>query len=184
MLPRTLRVGRCKAPHKTARAAEAKAAKAAILAGVKPNGRDNKKRKSVSDYVPKPTGEAQTLAGRAGKLLGRAGGAKAAGRTDGKKGDRRASRRASGTDNNKGTAAAAAGDGEAAPAFKSPEEVIFEGRRASAKDGKPKDLRFKGSRPAGKAGGPKRPGKSAKDGRGGVRAAKWRAQGGSKREKK
>lgn len=63
--------------------------------------------------------------------------------------------------------------------FKSPEDIVFEGRRASSKDGKPRDLKIKGQ--GGKKKDPRKGGKrSAKDSRGGQRAAKWKASGGKK----
>jgi nucleolar protein 12 len=112
---------------------------------------DKKSRKGdTGKYVPKPTAEGQTLAGRASKLLGRFGAAKLAGKTQGR--DRRERNRKwleRDTDGAKGGSEAAA-TGEKA-AFKKPEEFVFEGRRASAKDGRPKDLKFKGAR-SGKAG--------------------------------
>lgn len=161
MLPRPLRVSRCKAPHKTKRAMEAKQ-KAE-------GGRPGKGDKKNTKYVPKPTSESQTLAGRASKLLGRSGAAQLRSKAGGtrfgdkKKGDR-SERRRSGTgadDNNN--------NGGEKPTLKSPEEIIFEGRRASAKDGKPKDLKFKGS----KSKSVKKVSKRKPTGRGAVRAAKW-----------
>ena len=135
MLPRKLRVARCRAPSKTARALEAKVTKIAASSD----------RKKSNKYVPKPTAEAQTMAGRAEKLLGRGGAAQLKGK------DKKAGkfRRDSRADRN------GEGDGES-KSIKTPEEIVFEGRRASAKDGKPKDLKFKGSRPAGSKGGKKR----------------------------
>ncbi|KAM7200440.1 nucleolar protein 12 [Rhypophila sp. PSN 637] len=161
MLPRALRVNRCKAPHKTKRALEAKQ-----KAEVKPGSKKN------TTYVPKPTSEDQTLAGRASKLLGRSGAAQLrhkdrSGRFGG--GDRKEGRSEHRPRPDR--------DGQQEkPTMKSPEDIIFEGRRASAKDGKPKDLKFKGSKNN----------KSVKKvskrnmkpaGRGAVRAAKWRAEG-------
>ncbi|KAK1830334.1 nucleolar protein 12 [Podospora conica] len=165
MLPRELRVSRCKAPHKTARAMEAKQKKLAGERGPK----HDKKSKKGSSYVPKVTPDAKTLAGRAGKLLGRAAArAHLAGSSDKK--DRRDAprRRESG---------AGAGDGD--KVMRSPEDIVFEGRRASAKDGKPKDLKFKGTRPKGDA--KRRSIKAKKTGHGAVRAAKWRGAGGDKK---
>lgn len=137
MLPRALRVSRCKAPHKTARAMEKKHGEktAAIEAASKAAKRNSTK------HVPKPTAEDQTFGGRAGKLLGRA----AAFRASGKDRARRDTR-------GKPAAAASAGgdrpNGKESfvaknPGMKTPEAFIFEGRRASAKDAKPKDLKFK-----------------------------------------
>lgn len=60
--------------------------------------------------------------------------------------------------------------------LRSPEDIVFEGRRASAKDGKPRDLKFKGSKSS----------SSSSGGRGRVqkkrmqaRAAKWKAGAGA-----
>ncbi|KAK3903768.1 hypothetical protein C8A05DRAFT_32469 [Staphylotrichum tortipilum] len=153
MLPRELRVSRCKAPHKTARAMEARMGKSGPPSSSNRRGggkdRDGDKkgrRKSVEDtgrYVPKPTAESQTLAGRASKLLGRFGAAQFAGKPQDKKRNR--DRRERGM--NRGGAAGSRGGGEAGEknGFKAPEQFVFEGRRASAKDGKPKDLKFKGA---------------------------------------
>lgn len=129
MLPRTLRVSRCKAPHKTARAIEKKTAERA--AALKASGKVKK------GYVPKLTAEEQTMAGRAGKLLGHSAAAKArfskSGRKDGKPRER-AGRRSERPGNEK----------KGPPAgLKTPETIIFEGRRASARDAKPKDLKMK-----------------------------------------
>lgn len=168
MLPRELRVSRCKAPHKTARAMEAKQKKFAGERGPRP---DKKNAKKGSSYVPKVTPDAKTLAGRAGKLLGRAA-ARAHLQGGGDKKDRRAAaaprRRES-----------AVADGGVDKVMKSPEDIVFEGRRASAKDGKPKDLKFKGTRPKGDA--KRRSIKAKKTGHGAVRAAKWRGAGGDKK---
>ncbi len=121
-------------------------------------------KKKSTKYVPKPTAEAQTLAGRAEKLLGRAGAAQL------KSQDKKAGkfRRDSRADRD------GEGDGEG-KSIKTPEEIVFEGRRASARDGKPKDLKFKGSRPAGGKGGKKRRNHTTS------RTASWR---GKKREDK
>jgi nucleolar protein 12 len=162
MLPRELRVTRCKAPHKTARAMEARGQKSTSFADRKGKGGgkfDSKKRgggkPGAGQYVPKPTAESQTLAGRASKLLGRFGAAQVAGKPPGggggpgksqgpnskKRQDRKElfKNRAAGGGGGGGGEAGAAGE------IKGPEQFVFEGRRASAKDGKPKDLRFKGA---------------------------------------
>ncbi len=155
MLPRELRVSRCKAPHKTARAMEARMGKSAPQASNRrggDKGRDGDKRprrKSSEDtgrYVPKPTAESQTLAGRASKLLGRFGAAQLVGKPQDKKRNR--DRRERGA--NRGGALGGRNGGEAGEknGFKAPEQFVFEGRRASAKDGKPKDLKFKGAKKA------------------------------------
>ena len=74
LLPRALRVSRCKAPHKTARAMER-----VQLRGDAPKRDDRKpfrspkglKGNDKTGYQPKATAEQQTQAGRAAKLLGR-----------------------------------------------------------------------------------------------------------------
>jgi nucleolar protein 12 len=164
MLPRELRVTRCKAPHKTARAMEARGQRSTSFADRKGKGGgkfDSRKRggkPETGQYVPKPTAESQTLAGRASKLLGRFGAAQLAGKPPGgggagagkshgpnskKRQDRKElfMNRAAGGGGGAGEAGAGAGAGE----IKGPEQFVFEGRRASSKDGKPKDLRFKGA---------------------------------------
>lgn len=167
MLPRTLRVTRCKAPHKTARALEAKEARQAAERKVsdKKSGKSGKSGKGGT-YVPKITAEAQTLAGRAGKLLGRSGAAQLVGK--GKK-DRKSGKPISKSEVLEKTG------------IKPPEDFVFEGRRASEKDGKPKDLKFKGARPSKDKKGYKKPGTG---GRGAARAAKWRSDGGAKKAAK
>ncbi|KAK4160968.1 putative nucleolar protein 12 [Cladorrhinum sp. PSN259] len=156
MLPRALRVTRCKAPHKTARALEAKEARQAA------ERKASDKKSGKGAYVPKVTAEAQTLAGRAGKLLGRAGAAQLSGK--GKKGSK------SGKPVSRSEILEKSG-------IKPPENFVFEGRRASEKDGKPKDLKFKGARSSKDKKGYKKPG-----GRGATRAANWRASGGDKKK--
>ena len=148
MLPRELRVSRCKAPHKTARAMEARMGKAAASSSDRRGG-DNKRRPGNKKpdegrYVPKPTAESQTLAGRAGKLLGRFGAAQLAGKPPrgGKDNQKRRERKERFMNR---VAGAGGGDAEKG-GIKGPEQFVFEGRRASARDGKPKDLKFKGSK--------------------------------------
>ncbi|KAK4647693.1 Nucleolar protein 12 [Podospora bellae-mahoneyi] len=162
MLPRELRVSRCKALHKTARALEAKHGKAG------PPSKGDRKGRKGSSYVPKITPEDKTLAGRAGKLLGRGGAAKLTGedkRKDRKDRPRRES----------------AGAPQSQPGgIRPPEDFVFEGKRASAKDGKPKDLKFKGARNGEKRGYKKKTGPGGPTGRGAARAAKWR-EGGAKK---
>lgn len=141
MLPRSLRVTRAKDPRKTAQAVERARSKADVADGT---SRSTK-------YKPKATPEEQAAAGRTRKLLGRSAAAK----------QRRPGRR---------SFAPAAKDGEAAAegGFKTPEAIIFEGRRASSKDGLPKDLKM-GKKNKKKAGRPMRPqNRSAK------RAAAWK----------
>ncbi|XDG09257.1 hypothetical protein ABKA04_008872 [Annulohypoxylon sp. FPYF3050] len=148
MLPRALRVCRAKDPRKTALAME-RTMKAKHEAS---NGRD-KKSKSTK-HIPKVTPEQQSQVGRAGKLLGRAAAAR---QRHELKGERRQprQRREPATDG----------------AFKTPEQVVFEGRRASEKDGKPRDLKF------GKTKGKKGVVKPKMKGRGARRAAEWRKKG-------
>ncbi|KAI8956173.1 hypothetical protein F4801DRAFT_573701 [Xylaria longipes] len=150
MLPRALRVSRAKDPRKTALAME-RTTKARVESLKSTDG----KRKSTK-YTPKITPEQQSRAGRAGKLFGRSAAVK---QQHGFKGERRKSRdRGDSSSKPQGN-----GDG-----IKPPEQFIFEGRRASAKDGKPKDLKF------GKTKGKKGVVKSKNKGRGARRAAEWR----------
>ncbi|KAI1133672.1 hypothetical protein F5Y10DRAFT_228321 [Nemania abortiva] len=147
MLPRALRVSRAKDPRKTALAMErtAKARSDSLKT-------TDDKRKSTK-YTPKITPEQQSQAGRAGKLFGRSAAAK---QRHGIKGDRRRSRDAGDKPQENGNG------------IKPPEQFIFEGRRASARDGRPKDLKF------GKTKGKKGAVKAKAKGRGARRAAEWR----------
>ncbi|RFU79516.1 nucleolar 12 [Trichoderma arundinaceum] len=138
MLPRALRVTRAKDPRKTAQAVERARSKADIADGA---SRSTK-------YKPKATPEEQAAAGRTRKLLGRSAAAK----------QRFAGRK---------SFPAPAKDGEPVDGLKTPERIIFEGRRASSKDGLPKDLKF-GKKNKKKAGRPMRP-----QNRGARRAAAW-----------
>ncbi|KAK3300098.1 uncharacterized protein B0H64DRAFT_379963 [Chaetomium fimeti] len=159
MLPRELRVTRCKAPHKTARAMEARNQRGPAASDRKGGKFDKRGRKpdAGNDYVPKPTAESQTLAGRASKLLGRFGAAKLAGKAPGLNSKKRRDRRDRFV--NRGGEAA----GEETGGIKKPEEFVFEGRRASARDGKPKDLKFKKGKA--KAKPPNKKGKGGKVGK-------------------
>jgi nucleolar protein 12 len=153
ILPRVLRVVRAKAVHKTALAS------AASKAGSK-RPRDGNGKPQI--YHPKQSSEMSSLHGRAGKLLGRAGAAqlKNKGRSGandtaiGKRGD--ADKGGSGIEG----------------ILKTPENIVFEGYRASAKSGKPKDLKIGGK------GGGKKKGKSKT--RSMKRASEWRKTGGKK----
>lgn len=130
MLPRELRVSRCKAQHKTARAMDKKNAErgAALAAG--------SKAKKGTRYVPKLTAEEQTMAGRAGKLLGHSAAAQARiAKTGGKKRDR--------TNRGENKFGKDKKEGAGPAGFKKPEDFVFEGRRASSRDAKPKDLKQK-----------------------------------------
>ncbi|KAH6634138.1 hypothetical protein B0J18DRAFT_405827 [Chaetomium sp. MPI-SDFR-AT-0129] len=152
MLPRELRVSRCKAPHKTARAMEARTQRAAG-SDRKPGAKGDA---SKGKYVPKPTAESQTLAGRASKLLGRFGAAHLTGKPVGGNKKRR-DRRDRFLNRND-----AAGGDKNDSGIKGPEQFVFEGRRASARDGKPKDLKFKKGKAKPKPRAPNKKGKSGK----------------------
>jgi len=160
MLPRVLRVVRAKAVRKTALAYSAS----------RPDSRNTRNPNKSQIYNPKISSEISSLKGRASKLLGKAGAAQfkkhegsASGANEmviGKRGDGvNGDRRSSGT-----------GIGGV---MKTPESIVFEGYRASAKAGKPKDLKF--------GGGGKKKGKPAK--RGTTRAAEWRKKSGVKKGK-
>ncbi|KAI0597769.1 hypothetical protein F4775DRAFT_558515 [Biscogniauxia sp. FL1348] len=145
MLPRLLRVSRAKDPRKTALAME-RTNKAKHQ-----NGKAGDDKSKSTKYRAKVTPEEQSKAGRAGKLLGRSGAAR---QRHGFRGpNRRMERRESAGKEN---------------ALKTPEQIVFEGRRASARDGKPKDLKF------GKMKGKKAAIKAKTKGRGARRAAEWR----------
>ncbi|ODA78286.1 hypothetical protein RJ55_05667 [Drechmeria coniospora] len=113
MLPRALRVTRAKDPRKTALNRERAAAKAEAASS---DGRNTK-------YKHKATPEEKAAAGRASKLLGRAGAFL-----------QRKKPHANGTAAN----------------MKTPEQIVFEGRRASSRDALSKDL--KGKKGKGKKG--------------------------------
>ncbi|KAI0553309.1 hypothetical protein F4679DRAFT_530723 [Xylaria curta] len=147
MLPRALRVSRAKDPRKTALAIE-RTTKARLDAMNRTDG----KPKSTK-YTPKITPEQQSQAGRAAKLFGRSAAAK---QRHGFKGERRKPRE---------RAYSSSKPQEHGEGIKPPEKFIFEGRRASAKDGRPKDLKF------GKTKGKKGVVKSKSKGRG---AHEWR----------
>lgn len=150
MLPRVLRVVRAKAVRKTALASAA-------------SRTESKKPKKDRVFVPKTTSEFSSLKGRASKLLGKAGasqfkkaGSGANGMAIGRRGDGEKSARLEGI-------------------AKTPENIVFEGFRASAKNGKPKDLKF------GKGGGKKGGNKGGKpQNRGAKRATAWKKSGGKK----
>ena len=146
MLPRVLRVVRAKAVRKTA------------LASQQSHTKSSKQKPSKPQiYNPKTPSEEASLHGRAGKLLGKAGAAQlkkgkvtgANGMVMGKRGD-----------------GAKAIEGIA----KTPEAIVFEGYRASAKNGRPKDLKM-----GGKGKGKKRP-----TGRAAKRTSAWKSSGGKK----
>jgi len=147
MLPRIMRVTRAKAVKKTALASQH--ARTASRPLTKSSGNPNRER----IYNPKMSSQQQSLQGRAGKLLGRAGAAQYK-RRDG--------------------AASFEGrpNGKIEGIAKTPESIVFEGYRASAKSGKPKDLKFGGS------GGGKKKGKPRT--RSSKRASEWKKGGGKK----
>lgn len=137
MLPRALRVTRAKDPRKTALAVERARSKA--------DSADSASRSTK--YKHKATPEEQAAAGRTRKLLGRSAAVKQ--RFGGKR-----------------SFSSAPKDVGAGDEIKTPERIIFEGRRASAKDGLPKDLKIGKKQ--------KKKGKSARpQHRGARRAAAW-----------
>lgn len=148
MLPRALRVSRAKDPRKTALAME-RTAKAKL----EDSSRRDKISKSTK-HRPKVTPEQQSQAGRAGKLLGRAAAAR---QRHGLKDEVRRPR-------DRQQIVATEG-------FKTPEQIVFEGRRASEKDGRPRDLKF------GKTKGKKGAVRAKTKSRGAKRAAEWRKKG-------
>lgn len=103
MLPRALRVTRAKDPRKTTMALERSQSK---LNGGKPAGKGHK-------YTPKFTPEQKSQAGRAGKLLGKAGAAMERRKGTGKE------RRFGGRE-----------DADATDGMKTPQQIVFEGTRA------------------------------------------------------
>lgn len=137
MLPRALRVTRAKDPRKTALAAERARSKA--------DNADGGASRSTK-YKHKATPEEQAAAGRSRKLLGRSAASKQ--RFGGKR-----------------SFSSAPKNAKAGDEIKSPERIIFEGRRASAKDGLPKDLKLGKKKKAGKPARPQH--------RGARRAAAW-----------
>ncbi|KAK6221018.1 Nucleolar protein 12 [Pestalotiopsis sp. IQ-011] len=159
MLPRILRVSRAKDPRKTTLAME-RNTKARLDAAKGPGGAAGKPKSTK--YKHKATPEEKSLAGRASKLFGRAGAAREAQRL---KGGEKKPRHRDG-----GKPAGTGANGIDLGSIKTPEQIVFEGRRASSKDGKPKDLKF------GKTKGKKRPPLQAKK-RGARRAAEWRSSG-------
>ncbi|KAI1019029.1 hypothetical protein LB505_002902 [Fusarium chuoi] len=139
MLPRKLRVTRAKDPRKTALAQERARGK-----NIVPNGAAKS-----TKYKHKATPEEQSMAGRTGKLLGRSAAVQ-----------QRHKKRPS--------TQGASEDAQSIPSnIKGPEQFVFEGRRASAKDGTPKDLKLgKKGKGKGRSGRPQN--------RGARRAAEWK----------
>ncbi|ORY62224.1 uncharacterized protein BCR38DRAFT_458798 [Pseudomassariella vexata] len=156
MLPRALRVSRAKNPRKTTLAQER--TNMFKLEGLTGGAAKPKSTK----YKHKATPEQQSLAGRAGRLLGRAGAARQQRELKGGQKSRHRS-----NDGNPATGANQTMKGE----MKTPEQIVFEGRRASSKDGRPKDLKF------GKVRGNKKAAMAKMKGRGAKRASEWRKKG-------
>ncbi|KAI1342432.1 hypothetical protein F5Y15DRAFT_304110 [Xylariaceae sp. FL0016] len=150
MLPRELRVSRAKDPRKTTMAME-RTMKTKLESARRTDG----KVKSTK-HKPKITPDQQTQVGRASRLYGRAGAARQRHELKGEGRLPRGRPEKSRTEND----------------IKPPEQFVFEGRRATANDGKPKDLKFKTK-------GKKGPGKGRPKSRGARRAAEWRKKGSS-----
>ncbi len=159
MLPRVLRVVRAKAVRKTTLASASRTG---------PNQRIARPgQKQLGGYNPKVSSEVSSFKGRASKLLGKAAAAAqfksgANGTAIGKRGEGVKDRKTSGGGKAEGIAGV----------LKTPESIVFEGYRASAKSGKPRDLKLGGS------GGGKKKGKPRT--RGAKRASEWKKSGGKK----
>ncbi|GKU05238.1 nucleolar protein 12 [Fusarium langsethiae] len=139
MLPRKLRVTRAKDPRKTALAQERARGKHITTNGASKS----------TKYKHKATPEEQSMAGRTSKLLGRSAAVQ-----------QRHKKRPSTHGESRETESAPTG-------IKGPEQFVFEGRRASARDGLPKDLKqHKKGKGKGKSGRPQN--------RGAKRAAEWK----------
>jgi nucleolar protein 12 len=121
----------------------------------------------LGTYSPKVTSEVSSFKGRASKLLGKAGAAQfksgANGTVIGRRGE--GAKEQKGSERREGGKAAAG-------VMRTPESIVFEGYRASAKSGKPRDLKLGG------AGGGKKKGKPRT--RGAKRASEWKKAGGKK----
>jgi nucleolar protein 12 len=146
MLPRVLRVTRAKALKKTALASRHSRPQKRSF----PNGSSNQNHERI--YNPKISGQHQSLQGRAVKLLGRAGAA-----------------RYKGGSNTAGEEKLPHKSFEGI--IRTPENIVFEGYRASQKAGKPKDLKLGGS-------GGRKKGKPRT--RSSKRASDWKKSGGKK----
>jgi nucleolar protein 12 len=161
MLPRVLRVTRAKAVRKTALAS------AASRTG--PKNTKPGQNSQLGSYNPKLSSEVSSFKGRASKLLGKAGAAQfksgANGTAIGRRGEGEKDRRMSGGGKEEGGKAGAG-------AMRTPESIVFEGYRASAKSGKPRDLKMGGG------GGGKKKGKPRT--RGAKRGTEWKKAGGRK----
>lgn len=161
MLPRILRVVRAKAMRKTAIASENRRERPDTKAG------SNSGKQQI--YNPKISSQISSLQGRAGKLLGRAGAAQFKKREGGGRGSG-ANQTAVGNRSGSGDKGGRGGNG--LEGMKTPESIVFEGYRASAKSGKPKDLKMGG-------GGGKKKGKPRT--RSSKRATEWKKGGGKKK---
>ncbi|KAK8229478.1 hypothetical protein HDK77DRAFT_500815 [Phyllosticta capitalensis] len=155
MLPRKLRVTRAK-PFKRSKQQQQSSSSTRPATG-----------SSRGVYNPKISAEQKSLQGRAAKLLGKAGAAKL--NKNPNLTELGESKRKSGGGDSKDAAALPGGAG----AFKTPEAFVFEGYRASAKQGKT-GLKLGGAKKGGKSKG----GKPAS--RGSKRAAAWKKGGGKK----
>ncbi|KAH8820324.1 hypothetical protein F5884DRAFT_43276 [Xylogone sp. PMI_703] len=146
MLPRILRVVRAKSIHKTALAQQSRRSSKSLAnnttRGISSNG---------SVYKPKISSQQASLQGRASRLLGKAGAANF------RKSEGGHSENIKKPPGLEGIA-------------KTPETIVFEGFRASAKSGKPKDLKM--------GGGGKKKGKPKT--RSSRRAAEWKKSGSRK----
>jgi nucleolar protein 12 len=153
MLPRILRVVRAKAVRKTALASQAARS-------------DSKSRNANKEriYNPKLSSEAASLQGRASKLLGRAGAAQL------KKKEGSGANMTELGKRGQGQKTGVEGGSKIEGIAKTPESIVFEGYRASAKAGKPR-LKI------GKGGG-KNKGKPKT--RSSKRASDWKKSGGKK----
>lgn len=151
MLPRILRVVRAKAVRKTALASQAS------RSALKGNSSAPKDR----IYNPKVSSQMSSLEGRAGKLLGRAGAAQFKKKGSGAN-TTELGKRGENSDHGSGIKGIA----------KSPETIVFEGFRASAKSGKPRDLKM-GRGASGKK-------KIKPKTRSSKRSAEWKRNGGKK----
>lgn len=140
MLPRALRVTRAKDPRKTATAQERQRERMMAASN------DSKSTK----YKKKLTPEEKSMAGRAGRLLGRSAAAAQG-------------RKARGSDRRSRSDFRSQENG--VDGLKTPEQIVFEGSRASSKYGRPKDLKI-GKKARGKSGKP--------TGRAARRTAEWR----------
>ncbi len=157
MLPRVLRVVRAKAIRKTNNA----------VAATRDDRKNSKSTPKNTIYNPKFTSEFSSLKGRASKLLGRAGASQFKKRDGIGSGANETSIGRRGDGAKTGVAGGKRADGIPKP----PEAFVFEGFRASAKNGKPRDLKM-GGKGAKKGGKPKN--------RGAKRASEWKKGGGKK----